>query len=859
MIDSDSVLIFGDFRLFPGRRQLFDETGPVRIGSHAFDLLLALLERRDQIVEKETLKRLVWADTLLVEDHNLAVALSTLRRTLGDSSLSPRYIATVSGRGYRFIAPVDMQTPHRQAPATPTVSHNLQAPLTRLIGRAADMAETVRKLSEGRIVTLVGEGGVGKTRVALAVAERFVQQRSDGVWFVELAPIRDPALVATAIGAAIGLPTASQSDALFNHLADLHAMLVLDNCEHLLAATAALAEEILARCPQIRILATSREPLQIEGERRHRLAGLPVPSRTAPQSTADILGCAAVELLLDRMPETLDAFQPDETTTRALAEICQRLDGIPLAIELAAARVPGLGVAELASRLDQRFRILTQGRRTAPSRQQTLLATMEWSHDLLSPAEQVVLRRLSVFAGGYTLAAAEAIVPGGSLSGAAVANLMASLVDKSLIMSHASEGHARYELLETVRVFAADKLDHARETAQLARAHAHYYRGLFHDKYGRRPAPIDDAWLRTHKREIENVRVALDWAFGPAGDPEVGIGLASTTSRLWIWLGLESEATGRLMKALDFAGPSVPVAESARLHRAAAAFVRNAGNVALARRLIEVAIAHYREADDRLWLGHALITKAEILAFHGTATEAEAIAREGLALIDEDEPFLCGLGLMVLAHIAFADRRPAEAKAAMDKALLFYRRADCGSDEAVALTNLSDCLLSVGRLDDAVTCARAAVERFRQLNDKGYIGLAMVNLTAGLAAKGELDAALATATEAMPMVRNSPWLRHLLDHLALLHCLGGAEQIAAGLAGVADRLCAPQGGVREGTEARSYGRLMGMLSRRHSPETVRELMLEGAGWSRDQAIDAALSGELPGRPREPAVPVALTV
>jgi predicted ATPase len=324
-----------------------------------------------------------------------------------------RYITNNPGRGYTFVAPVTREHQH-SAPVTPdggTAAHNLPVPLTRIVGRDDIIAALAAQLAQSRLLTIVGPGGIGKTTVAVAVAEAVTSGYADGVWFVGLAPLPDPELVPSAVSTVLGIPPSGLQPGIrvAAWLRDKQMLIVLDSCEHVTGAVAPLAEAVLKAAPQVRILVTSREPLRAEGEWLHRLASLELPPDAVDLSAAEALGYSAVQLFNERAMAAVDGFTFDDANVAAILEICRRLDGVPLALELAAARVDVFGVWELAAHLDDRFRVLTSGRRTALPRHQTLGATLDWSYQLLSEAERMVLRRLAVFAGDFRLEAAVAI------------------------------------------------------------------------------------------------------------------------------------------------------------------------------------------------------------------------------------------------------------------------------------------------------------------------------------------------------------------------------------------------------------------------------------------------------------------
>src|SRR6267154_3362988 len=385
---------FGSFRLIPAQRMLLEDGKPLRLGSRALELLIALVEHAGETIQKDQLIARVWPDTV-VDEGALRVHVAALRKALGDGRAGNRYIVNDPGRGYTFVAPVarEQRQPATAPPDGATVGGNLPMPLTRIVGRDGIIAALTAQLAQRRFLTIVGPGGIGKTTVAIAVAETVRASYRDGVWFVGLASLADPDLVPSSLGAALGISLSGANPVfgLTAWLRDKHALIVLDSCEHVVGAAAALAEAVLKAAPRIHILATSREPLRAEGEQLHRLPSLEIPPDSADLAPRDALRYSAVQLFADRAMAT-DGFSLADADVSAVLEICRRLDGVPLALELAAARVDAFGVKGLAARLDDRFAVLTKGRRTALPRQQTLRAAMDWSYDLIPQAKQIIFQ-----------------------------------------------------------------------------------------------------------------------------------------------------------------------------------------------------------------------------------------------------------------------------------------------------------------------------------------------------------------------------------------------------------------------------------------------------------------------------------
>jgi predicted ATPase/DNA-binding winged helix-turn-helix (wHTH) protein len=513
---------FGPFRFFPGRQLLLEGETPVRLGSRALEILAALVERSGELVSKDELMARVWPNTV-VEESNLKVNVAAIRRALGEGQPGRRYIATVSGRGYRFAAPVERAEPGtpsmRQGTAAERV-HNLPASSTQTIGRADTIHALLRLLQRHRLVTIVGPGGIGKTTVALAAAETRIAAYQHGVWLVDLAPLADPQFLPSAVASALGLTIHSENvlAGLTACLRDKQLLIILDSCEHVIDAAASLAEQIIGCAFGVHILATSRESLRAKAEGVHRLSPLASPPASSGLTAAEALTFPAIQLFVERAAESLEGFELSDADAPIVAEICRKLEGIALAIELTATRIDAFGVNGLSDLLEDRFRLLRQGRRTALSRHRTLAAALDWSYEFLPETERTILRRLSVFAGVFTLDSATAVIAGSGIFGSEVVESLANLVAKSLVSADVGGAVAQYRLLDTTRAYALEKLSESGELEALERHHAAHHCDLFQRaeaEWEARPTP---EWPGDYCCKINDVRSALNYVFSQGGE-----------------------------------------------------------------------------------------------------------------------------------------------------------------------------------------------------------------------------------------------------------------------------------------------------------------------------------------------------
>src|SRR5215831_15524924 len=635
---------FGPFRLLVARRELLAHGVPVTLGQRAFEILLMLVNRHGQLVTKDELMAEVWPG-VVVEENNIQVHVSALRKVLSTAGGGERYLLTVAGRGYRFVAPVKRESgagltvPPASAPdrtaavsaAIGSATNNLPQQLTTLIGREADLADITARLAAHRVVTLTGSGGVGKTRLVIEAGRSVLDRYPDGVWLAELAPLNDPQLVTSIVGDVLGVSLNAPSGAietLASALKDKQLLLILDNCEHVIAEAARVAETLMRSCPRLSILASSRERLAIAGESIVRVPSLPAPDASGTLTAARAGEYAAVRLFVERA-SALGGFALDDANAATVGSICQRLDGIPLAIELAVPRLRVLSLEQLARGLDERFRLLTAGNRTALPRQQTLHALIDWSYALLGDAEKTLLARLSVFFGNAALTSITAVVTSAEIPSEQVGDVLLSLVEKSLVHADPAGGEFRYGLLESTRYYASEKLA---DGPRMRRRHAEHFAARLAQATAQWETTPTQQWIACYEADIDNVRGALEWAFGPDGDLAVGLELVAHSHVLWAELGLILGHRRWVVAALDKVGKATPSEVTARLLSWQAGDVRELDDPADYEEAVRAA-GLYRKLGDGFQEGRVLLRAGTARLSPDSVDEGERLLRKTHALV----------------------------------------------------------------------------------------------------------------------------------------------------------------------------------------------------------------------------------
>jgi predicted ATPase/DNA-binding CsgD family transcriptional regulator len=686
---------------------------------------------------------------------------------------------------------------------------NLPAQVSNFIGREAQLVEVRRLVAASRLVTLTGTGGAGKTRLALQVAAELVDGAGDGVWFADLAPLGDPELVAETAADVLGIhrePGRPVLDTMVEAVGGRSLLVLLDNCEHVIGACAKLADALLRGCPNLALLATSREPLGIDGERAYRVPSMSIPADS--DDVAAIRASEAVRLLDDRAAAHGVPLARDEPAAKVTGRICRRLDGIPLAIELAAARLRVMSAAELDARLDERFALLTGGSRAALPRQQTLRAMVDWSWELLTGAERVVLARLSVFAGGFDLAAAEAVAVDPDVPRGQVAGHMGALVDKSLVQfGDADAGLSRYRLLETVRQYAASRLE-AQSPAkvdQVRTAHRNYYLALAEEAAPQLIGPDQADWLDRLDAELGNLRAAI--AFSQAQpDLEPGLRLAASLRVYWRIRGHAAEGVDALRALLDAPAAQGATLPRARAMAAAAGLLQQTSGYGIAEHYYQEALTIARAVGDEYLVADLLQTRAVILLRLGQPSTALPIIEQGLGLARSlQEPNLTGRLLSVRAYATNAGGDYAGAASDAGEALHLFRRAGNQVQVGAILGNLGYYQLLEGDLDAARHHLVEAVSISRALKARHSAVYLTFNLGLTEYLAGSRDAAEALFSDSLDLARRMGMKSHMayaLIGLAMAGHGGADPGWSAALHGAADQALADLGHALEPLEGR---------------------------------------------------------
>jgi predicted ATPase/class 3 adenylate cyclase len=731
-----------------------------------------------------------------------------------------------------------------------STNDNLPQLPTSFVGRETELKQVKELLAKNRLVSLVGSAGIGKTRVALQAAADVAAQFADGAWLVDLAPLSAPELIAETVASIFRVAAGeirSATDAVITCLREKRLLLILDNCEHLLTGVAQLVATVLQYCPGVTILVTSRELLSIRGEYAFRMPPLTFPERPSYVTANEAMRYSAVCLFVGRADAALGGFALTDTVAPVVAEICKRLDGIALAIEFAAPRLKILKPHELLARLNERFRILTGGDRTALPRQQTLEAAIDWSYRLLNDKEQALLRRLAIFTDTFTIEGACGVAADPPFEAAETFDLVAALVDKSLIVPLlTSRGASRYKLLESTRQFGAARL---RETGDVSRQRrlAQYLIELYEKAEHAWDEAPDDEWYGTYEGDLENVRSCLAWSFERDGDPALGVALVARTVQLVRWWRRAErqrwfETAG---KHLNDATP-LPIVARVKLGLASSAGTHFGQRRGLDQALDAAEI--FRRLGDHWNCAWALMTAAESLVGRETWGEAESFYHEAEALLRPLGPtkYLAAVLAGQAAARCIVASDTAATRALLEESLSLARPLGYARLIENATILLAEIEAADGQLDEAIATAREAEAALRQSGNVRLLYITLSNLAGYLLAAGEIEAGEAAGVEGLRLAQahGDDFVVHVLvEHLALAAAHSGEPVRAARLAGYGSTVYRSDR-AREHIESRNWASLTAHLDAALPSDEKTALMQEGAAWTEDQAAKAAVVGAL---------------
>jgi predicted ATPase/class 3 adenylate cyclase len=760
--------------------------------------------------------------------------------------------------------------------------HNLPVELTSFVGREREIAEVESLLVGTRLLTLTGVGGAGKTRLSQHVAAGLVESFQDGVWLVALAPLSDEALVPQAVAAAFGLredPPRSLVETLADYLAAKTLLILLDNCEHLVEATARLAESLLRAAPGVRILATSREPLRIAGETVWSVPPLSLPKEDEEVTSASPSRTEAVLLFVNRATAAEPRFGLRAENASAVAELCRRLDGIPLALELAAARVATLSVQQIAERLDDRFRLLTGGDRSALPHHQTLSSTIDWSYQLLEEPERICLQRLSVFAGGFTLEAAEAVCSGGDIDTRDVLDLLARLVLKSLVIAESGDDSARYRLLETIRQYALDRLIDSRETEAVRHRHCKFLLGLA-ESAPQWSGAGEEVWTQRMEADNDNLRAALEWSEYAQTAHEAHLRLVASAWRFWEVCGYHTEGRGWLDRAVAasteavaplrakllmgagaLAGWLSDFPQALRCHEQSLALYRELGdeaNVALslsylgvpagaqgdyreATRLFEESLLHARAAGDKALIACQLVDLANMALVGRNVSGARAMEEEGLALAREaGSKWILAFALETLARTAALQGDYDVARRAVEEGSAVAQELADPQTRADVLFAAGNLAYLEGDLSAAGTHYDEAIALRRERGARQRLARELLSRSLVALRQGDLEAAVALPDEAIELARE------VGDKGGVVLCLAGLGAAAAAtgdperaarLLGAAKALGDLIGGLLHPVDEREYEEWVSKVRTELGEERFADLWVDGQNAAIHPAVD----------------------
>jgi predicted ATPase/DNA-binding winged helix-turn-helix (wHTH) protein len=832
----------GAFRLFPAMPCLCRGEKVVHLTPTALRLLIILVERHGNVVSKNDLMKAVWFGCS-VDENNLATHIGALRRTLGNES-----IKTIHGRGYQLAVAVTPLGNEEEPPSSAPVKEAEVAPPRRtnllerhggLIGRHAEVADLEGIVERSRLVTLLGPGGVGKTSLALRLGVKLLPKFVDGVWLIDVAQLSDLGMIRAATAAVLNITLQQQGDpleALGTGLRQRQCLLIYDNCEYVAQAVGDLVDALLARAPGLHVLATSQEQLRCSAERIYRLLPLAVPPAGATQTSE----FPAVQLFAERAQAANHQFTINSRNAKAVGEVCRRLDGIPLALQMAAALLPLLGIEGIRASLDDRLDMLTSAIHTNEPRHLTIRAMMEWSHGLLDPADQIVFRRLGVFPSNFSLEAATAVIEPALERTWPVRHALGRLVAKSLVIVE-SEEPLRFRLLESVRLFSVERLEASGERDTIVERHARYYIEYFERAIIAWQMVSDKAWVAAYAPELDNLRAALNWALAEPHRAQIAVALAGPAAFLWRTLEFFDEGRRFVDRAIPVIDQDTPPESAARLLSfAGQMWIGSDRERGFA--LLERSVAFYRQINDRLGFAPVLGTIGVHYAYRQRYADAQAA-------LDEAQEILVGhdrkKSLFTVLHnrgiLANLMDQSEGAEKFFAQALELALDMKCPTREGYALLNLAVVRFDTGNIDGAVKSARESVNCLRQAERPASLGWALNTLASFLIFQDRLSEARPVAEEGFLLSREEGGhvFKICLQNWALLGSLEGRHVAAAYIIGFVDAGFVAAKTVRQPSEQQIYELLYNRLEAKLPVSDILAHGAQGARWTEAQAADFA--------------------
>jgi predicted ATPase/DNA-binding winged helix-turn-helix (wHTH) protein len=836
-------LRFGPFLLRPGARVLELDGQRVPLGGRAFDILTTLIERAGEVVSQKDLYERVWPG-LNVNEASLRVQIRALRVALGAGDGDVTYVSNIPARGYCFVAPVSggpPAPPPAEAPPPPIAPQtNLPRPVDAFVGRQSEIADLDERFFTQRLITLVGPGGNGKSRLAVELGWRLCERFPDGVWFVDLAPVANDEFAASAIAAAIGGDLhsgVSAGEALAASIGRRRMLLILDNCERLVRPIADLADVLLQKTPALSILATSQRPIGLAGEHIYRLDPLDLP----PPGAADISGHSAVALFVERARETDRTFSLTPENAVIVGELCRRLDGVPLALEMAVARLPLLGLQGLRQGLDDRLRMLAPGRRGALSRHPSLRSMVEWSYELLDAAAAELFRRLAIFPGTFSLDAAVAVGGSQEVDDWDTLDALGRLIDRSLVMAEPVDP-PRYRLLETHRLFASEHLQACGEYDLCSRKHAVFYCDMLEDITEYEERASDEMFLARFGGELDNVRAALDWALADSSRSDIAVVLGGGLFLILRALNLYLDAVFYWEKFAPLLSSRRDSIHLARLFKAAGEAI-GPGDPRKGVDLVRRGIDMYSEHEALLLVAAAQVSLAALCVRMGDTDEAARLCEAAQPVLEGRNFALSRIrALQIEGLIAAMRNETARAKRLYYRSLELSRSSGKIFSTSSAMLNIALVEYAEGNFTEAVETGQLAMESLLSTRQNRLLCVSITNQSIYLCMAGRL-------AEARPMAEQALALAHAAGGWSVLACvLGwvlllaseGHHREAAQLFGFLLEGNARAGIATLSYQDRTYERIRAIFADNLSPDELSASMEIGAAWTEDQAIAFAL-------------------